>query len=158
GSVNNLTVENRSSEYELFIQEGDIIKGGQQDRLIAVDMLLPPKSGVVPLPVHCVEQGRWSRRGGEAVTQFNKSDKFAVGNGLRLANASAQQTEVWKNVALNQNNLSSNLQLNVNAPESATSFQLTLENKAVEAKVAEFEAALKSAGETRKGVTGVVFV
>src|SRR5262249_28919010 len=51
GNVNDLTVENRSTDYELFIQEGDMIKGGKQDRVIAVDLLLPPKSGVVPLPV-----------------------------------------------------------------------------------------------------------
>ena len=64
--VNQLSVENRSSDHELFIQEGDIIKGGKQDRLIAIDMLLPPNSGRVSFPAHCVEQGRWTetrRRG-----------------------------------------------------------------------------------------------
>src|SRR6059036_828776 len=34
GDVNQLAVENRSTDTELFIQEGDIIKGGRQDRLI----------------------------------------------------------------------------------------------------------------------------
>src|SRR5207249_1949142 len=46
----------------------------------------------------------------------------------------------------------------VNAEESATSFQLTLENKAVQAKVAEFEQTLRAAGDTHPNVIGVVFV
>ena len=87
GEVNTLSVENLSADYELFIQDGDMVRGGRQDRLIAIDMLVPPRSGKVPLPAHCVESGRWTGRGDEDTKQFNKSDQFAVGNELRLANA-----------------------------------------------------------------------
>jgi hypothetical protein len=158
GDVNTLAVENLSSEYELFIQEGDMIKGGKQDRMIAVDMLVPPRSGRVPFPAHCVESGRWTNRGGEAATHFTKSDQFAVGNELRIANAAGQQGEVWKTVKVQQDKLSMNVGVNVNSAESETSLQLALENGAVRAKVAEFEQALRAAGEKRPNVIGVVFV
>ena len=52
GNVNTLAVENRSPDTELFVQSGDIVKGGRQDRIAATDMLLPPNSGLVPLPAH----------------------------------------------------------------------------------------------------------
>jgi hypothetical protein len=43
GDVNNLTIQNRSRE-EVFVQAGDIVKGGQQDRVLALDLILPPKA------------------------------------------------------------------------------------------------------------------
>jgi hypothetical protein len=158
GTVNTLEVENRSPDHELFIQEGDIIKGGKQDRLIAIDMLLPPNSGRVSFPAHCVEQGRWTGRGQEPAKEFHASTKFAVGNDLKLANATYQQGEVWKNVALQQDKLSENVGKRVNAAESASSLQLALENPAVLAKVGEYETVLKEECSKRKNVVGVVFV
>ena len=46
GSVNQLTVENVGTD-EVFVRAGDIVKGGQQDRVLSVDLLLPPHSGRV---------------------------------------------------------------------------------------------------------------
>jgi hypothetical protein len=157
-NVNTLAIENLSPEYELFVQSGDIVKGGKQDRMVQFDMLLPPKSGVVPLPAHCVEQGRWTGRGSEDAKQFSSSAKCAAGKELKYANASGVQSEVWEKVKRNQERLNENLKVKVNAEESPTSFQLTLESAALEAKVASYEAALKAAGENRENVIGVVFV
>lgn len=157
GNVNTLAVENRSSEYELFVQSGDIVKGGRQDRMVQHDMLLPPNSGRVPLPAHCVEQSRWTNRGKEDAGKFAKCDNFAAGRGLRYANYAGEQHAVWANVSQSQKKASDNLGVSVNAAASPTSFQLTLESDAVRAKVAEYEAALKSAAEDRSDVLGVVF-
>ncbi len=55
--VHQLAIENVSTE-EVFVQAGDIVKGGQQDRTIANDLVVPPRSGKVPLASFCVEQGR----------------------------------------------------------------------------------------------------
>lgn len=49
GSVNQIKIENTGSE-EVFIQSGDIVKGGQQDRVIQVSFVLPAKSGRCPSP------------------------------------------------------------------------------------------------------------
>ena len=69
GSVNALTVENIGKD-EVFVQAGDIVKGGQQDRVLSVDLLLPPRSGEVSIAAFCVEHGRWTARGNEDVRQF----------------------------------------------------------------------------------------
>jgi hypothetical protein len=71
--VNLLHVENVSKDVEVFIQSGDIVKGGKQDRVIAFDLVLPPKSGRVPVIAYCVDQARWRQRGNEAVGHFGSS-------------------------------------------------------------------------------------
>ena len=128
--VNMLAVENKSDEYELFIQSGDIVKGGKQDRMVQLDMLLPPKSGVVPLPAHCVEQGRWTGRGSEDSKAFKSSNNCAVGNDIKIANFSGQQPAVWKKVEQQQAKLNESFKgsANVQAAASPTSFQLSLES------------------------------
>ena len=44
GTVNELKIENTGEE-EVFIQSGDIVKGGKQDRVLRMSFVLPPKSG-----------------------------------------------------------------------------------------------------------------
>src|SRR3982751_4207415 len=67
--VNSLTIENVSSE-EVYVQSGDIVKGGAQDRMLVTDLILPPRSGKIAIDAFCVENGRWSPRGNEEDTQF----------------------------------------------------------------------------------------
>jgi|GEM_PF-309526 len=157
-NVNALTVENQSPDSELFIQSGDIVKGGRQDRVAAIDMLLPPKSGVVTLPVNCVEHDRWTARGTENSQQFKSSANSIAGKNLKYANATFQQSAVWENVKQEQGKLNANVGTSVNAPASPSSFQLSLESPAIKTKVAKYEAALKAAGESRTDIIGVVFV
>ncbi len=108
GSVNQLTIRNRSQE-EVFVQAGDIVKGGQQDRVLALDMILPPNSGRIPIDAFCVENGRWSQRGGEAKSAFNSSNNTLASKGLKLAaRNSRSQDEVWENVSVAQNKLAKN--------------------------------------------------
>src|SRR5688500_14711739 len=56
GTVGELAIENKSNE-EVFVQAGDIVKGGQQDRTLSLDVVLPPKSGKIPVASFCVERG-----------------------------------------------------------------------------------------------------
>src|SRR5262249_42685987 len=58
GNVNELSIENVSDE-EVYVQSGDIVKGGRQDRVLAMDLIVPPKSGKMPIESFCVEHGRW---------------------------------------------------------------------------------------------------
>jgi hypothetical protein len=69
GSVNELQIENLGAD-EVFVQSGSIVKGGQQDRVLSVSLLLPAKSGRIPIASFCVEQGRWTARGKEDVKTF----------------------------------------------------------------------------------------
>src|SRR6266511_2878583 len=109
GDVNRLTIQNRSNQ-DVFVQAGDIVKGGQQDRVLALDLIVPPKSGRIPIDAFCVEQGRWSRRGNEAVAAFSASDNALASKDLKIAaKARKSQGEVWANVGKTQEKLAANL-------------------------------------------------
>lgn len=58
-NVNSLSFENFSDQ-PIFLMSGEVITGGMQDRVIARDMVIPPRSGMVEVPVFCVEKGRWT--------------------------------------------------------------------------------------------------
>src|ERR687883_1105547 len=95
--VNELSIENVSEDEEVYVQSGDIVKGGQQDRVLAVDLVVPPRSGRMPIAAFCVESGRWSRRGGEAASTFESSNDRIATKDLKIAaNGSKSQGEVWE--------------------------------------------------------------
>ena len=71
GNVNTLAIENLGDQ-AVFVQAGDVVKGGRQDRTLTVSLLLPPKSGRVPIASFCVEHGRWSARGGRGCAQLRR--------------------------------------------------------------------------------------
>ena len=88
-NVQELSIENVSSDCDVFIASGDIVKGGDQDRVLAYDMLVPPKSGKMPLSSFCVEAGRWAQRTGEENKSFGSSKDQIATKDLKLANRSA---------------------------------------------------------------------
>ena len=73
GSVGQLEVENHS-DLDLFIQAGDVVKGGRQDRTLGVDLVVSAFGGRVPVPAFCVESRRWHKRRNESDAVFTKSD------------------------------------------------------------------------------------
>ena len=157
--VNELTVENKSSQYEVFIQSGDIIKGGKQDRVLGVDIILPAKSGKISIEAFCVESGRWTQRGGESAGQFTSSNERIVSKDLKLAaNKERSQGEVWKKVQETQDKLSANVGTTVNSGVSKTSLQLSLENKQVVANIDEYLKNLSGILEGESDVIGYAFV
>jgi hypothetical protein len=179
GNVNQLEIENLGNE-EVFIQSGDIVKGGQQDRTLMVSLVLPPKSGRVPIASFCVEQGRWSARGREDVKNFSTSSAAVPSREMKLAMKAPQpapvvtrgrasgfttaaaetgerQRQVWDGVAKAQQRLSSNLGGQVRSGESASSLQLALENEKLLDAQAAYVNALKAAGEAEPDIIGYVF-
>ena len=72
GDVEELVVRN-PGDREVFIQAGDIVKGGKQDRVLTVSMVVPPGSGDIPVGAFCVERGRWEGRGSEEEREFSAS-------------------------------------------------------------------------------------
>lgn len=155
--VNELSIQNISNE-EVYVQSGDIVKGGQQDRMMAVDLILPPRSGRIPISAFCVENGRWSKRGTEEVTVFNSSANVIAGRELKLAAKNAEsQGEVWRQVAVAQDKLSANTGGRVNGASSPTSLQLALENKQVQASADSYVKALGGIVAGKPDVIGYVF-
>jgi len=134
-NVNELSIENTSDE-DVFIQSGDIVKGGQQDRTLKDDMILPAKSGKLNLSAFCVEHGRWTRRGAERADTFESSRQAVASKELKMAvKMRANQSEVWDGVAKAQDKLSSNVGAGARAQASPTSFAMTMTAPAVEKSI-----------------------
>lgn len=167
GSVNNLEIEN-SGTADVFIQAGDIVKGGQQDRVLTVSMILPAKSGRVEIGSFCVEKGRWSKRGNEDVRQFASATEAMPSREAKLAmrapsaapsgsdeaaasqrahmlreETARRQAEVWASVANVQKRLGDKLGAPVAAAASASSLQLSLENDKLKKTRAAYVAGLQ---------------
>jgi hypothetical protein len=158
GDVNELEVQNKSKDHTLFIQAGDIVKGGRQDRVLSVDLILPPGSGKIPITAFCVEQGRWSARGDESAQQFASAEKSLAGKDLKLAAKSKRsQTEVWNAVAETQAKLAASVGEDVAAPASPTSLQLSLENTKVAEAVGKHVAALTALAADYPDAVGYLY-
>jgi hypothetical protein len=156
--VNQLAIENVSPNEEVFIQAGDIVKGGQQDRVIAFDLIVPAKSGRMPIASFCVEAGRWTRRGSESAANFDVSNNQAPTKGLKIAvRQQMAQGKVWENVADAQRKLSANVGGSVQSPTSASSLQLTLENRKLQQTVNDYIKQLQGISEGKNDVIGFAF-
>jgi len=156
-SVNELAIENLS-DMDVYVQSGDIVKGGDQDRMISVDFIVPPKSGRMPIAAFCVESGRWTRRGSEASANFSSSENVVAAKDLKLAAKRANSQEaVWANVTVAQDKLSNNVGGSVNAGASRSSLQLSMENNKVKESTTAYTKALADIVKNRPDVIGYVF-
>jgi hypothetical protein len=97
--VNRLVLVN-GSDRPLILLAGEIVTGGKQDRVVAKDRIILPKSDPIDLDVFCVEPHRW----------VETSDRFGVASGGALglfaqpsvrgkAMATKDQQAVWDQVA-----------------------------------------------------------
>jgi hypothetical protein len=155
GQVNELSIENRSS-LDVYIQSGDIVKGGRQDRTLVTDLVLPPHSGKVPIAAFCVEHGRWTQRGSEQAGQFSTSNRALPSKSLKLAVRDEQnQSKVWAEVARAQGKLSSDTAA---ATPSPTSMQLSLEDKTVVKQTNTYVDSLAKIIDGRDDVVGYAYV
>ena len=156
--VNELSVENISKHFDVFIQSGDIVKGGKQDRVLGVSIIIPARSGRIKIEAFCVESGRWQKRGNEDAGQFSSSNDRIVSKELKIAaNGARSQQEVWAKVSEAQEKLSRNVGAPVTSGSSATSLQLSLENGKVAATADEYVKKLRALIDGRADVIGYAF-
>ena len=80
--VNELAIRNLSNQ-DIYVQAGDIVRGGDQDRMISIDFIVPPGSGRMPIAAFCVEAGRWSKRGNEESASFGSSENMIATKDLK---------------------------------------------------------------------------
>lgn len=156
-SVNELSIQNFSDE-DVYVQSGDIVKGGQQDRMIGVDLIVPPRSGKLPISAFCVEHGRWSGRGNEQSRVFSSSSDVAATKEIKLAaKRENSQGEVWQSVTVAQDKLSRNVGTRVNSTVSESSLQLAVENNRVQETADNYVKALGGIADRSDDVIGYVF-
>lgn len=157
-SVNNLAIENVSEKYHVYLQAGDIVKGGKQDRTMGYDMVLSPKSGKLDLPAFCVESGRWRGRGQESSHAFAENTNMVSSKALKQAVRGVKsQSEVWENVSTLQSKLSTNVGEDIRDERSSSSLQLALENEKLQNLKAEYIQNLEKIVEQQQNVRGFVF-
>lgn len=147
GSVNELNIDNNSAEY-IYINSGDIVRGGKQDRTIQYDVILPPKQKNTNLASFCVEHGRWTNRGNENVQAFETSSKALSSKELKIASKyKKDQSEVWNKVNKYQDKANTSInrtkganeKVEVKSSVSASSLELTLDNAEIKKLNAEYK-------------------
>ena len=146
GNIHALSIENLGKS-DVFVQAGDLVKGGRQDRVLGVSMLVPVKSGRVPIAAYCVESGRWGQRGYEDTRGFTSSlhaffsprAKTALRRAAMSFDPEARrfadreyagfQRNVWDEVASTQSELAAAVNKDVRSAASPTSLDLSLEQE-----------------------------
>jgi hypothetical protein len=155
--VNELSIENVSLQ-DVFIQSGDIVKGGAQDRTLKDDLILPSKSGRVNINAFCVEHGRWTQRGNESVQTFGSSTQALATKELKMAvKLKEDQREVWRQVEQAQARLSTAMNFSAQAAPSPTSFAMTMEIPAVQRSIDGYIQELAGAPNHQDDVIGYAF-
>ena len=150
--VNRLSLTNKTGK-PLLLLAGEMIVGGQQDRIVGHDCLIEASNTPVPLDVFCVEHGRWS--GGSSFGHGVGPGDGSGGSGFNLgggdpapaiaqmalptirqkAQASKSQGEVWNAVEET---------VTVTATETQTgNLTSVYKNKRVNTKLGGYQRALK---------------
>ncbi len=108
GAVHTLTVQNKSED-TVFLMAGDVVQGGKQDRVIAQDRVIPPRT-ITDIAVFCVEPHRWQAQGevdtdgsrqqeqNKHIYAFTGYYNVAAKDIRRSATHSKNQQEVWDKV------------------------------------------------------------
>jgi hypothetical protein len=102
-TYNILTVQNKSQD-TIFMMSGDVVTGGNQDRVIARDQAVAPRT-VKNVDVFCVEQGRWqftdstATPNEKAIYAFRGYYNVASPQVRQAVQRTNNQSEVWAAVA-----------------------------------------------------------
>jgi hypothetical protein len=157
--VNELALVNRSGK-KLVLLAGEVVVGGQQDRIVQEDRIIPPVSVPVALNVFCVEHGRWSPRAAShdsgaghgpvaapAPVQFSSLGAVAHPKLRAAAQDKKEQGEVWSEVSKNNAKLGTS--------NTTDTYQEVYSSKRVGAQMDDYLRALERE-VLRPGVVGVV--
>jgi hypothetical protein len=181
GNVNELAIENRGDE-AVFVQAGDIVKGGKQDRSLTVSLLLAPHSERIPIASFCVEPGRWSQRGREDAGHFSSALAAMPSREAMIAmkapapaqtavqrelasdpsHRSAEETRerqqrVWDYVRSINRELSNDLSASAGPMPVPNSLQTALEDDKLKQAQEAYIEELRPAGEKEADIIGYVF-
>ena len=114
GRVDTLAFAN-ASDHPVFVLAGEVILGGKQDRVVATTTLIPPHT-TQPVPVRCIEHGRWQGSSDDfttaetlahdrlrgTATYAAQGDVWAEVQKLNNANATTNDTDTYRTLAIRQ--------------------------------------------------------
>ena len=100
GATERVRLENHSKR-NLFIQAGEILRGGNQDRAVAGDLIIPaprhePESCMVP--VFCAEPERSVPMRGGTPDLFTQFDQCCPGRRLKKELRLGTQEDIWREI------------------------------------------------------------
>jgi hypothetical protein len=96
GTVNELYIQNVSAD-TIMILSGEVVQGGKQDRMIALDVILYPGKNKRKVQVYCVEHGRWQPNGDGR--NFKNYYSLSSNEVRKAGTVAKNQQEVWDKVA-----------------------------------------------------------
>ena len=111
GQVPRIKIINRSG-HMVFVMAGEQLVGCKQNRVVNASIMIPPHSEM-PLPVTCVERGRWGYRSAVFSSAHSSSHHRlrammagqAAQSYRRAGVPSADQAAVWREVSRNADRL-----------------------------------------------------
>jgi hypothetical protein len=106
--VRELLIDNKSDR-PLYLQEGERLQGGKQDRIIASSLVIPAHSGKQTLPAFCVEQSRWTEGKGGAAFAACPNPALAPKAVRGAAKYAKEQGQIWSAVAALKDGAAANL-------------------------------------------------
>jgi hypothetical protein len=120
-----LEVENLSGR-SIFIEAGDMLKGGTQDQVVAYDYVIGPHSGRVPIETLCVDPFRAAARSGDSAKLFATAGGLIPSRAATLALLAQptsekavrrlRQSAVWWSIASLRGELSQRLGHKMESP------------------------------------------
>ena len=150
--VSRLMIEN-TSDKPLFLQEGDRVTGGKQDRTIYSSLVIAPKSGKQTIPSFCIEQSRWAL--GETGKAFTANANIGyASNGVRqAAKLGKSQGKVWEKVAEQKEAL--NKQIDI--AKKTSSLNEAIDSKKIVASTKAYKGKLTDVLAKHGDAVGVAF-
>jgi hypothetical protein len=152
--VGELLIDNRGDR-PVFLQEGDRLSGGKQDRTIITSLVVPPKSGKMPLPAFCIEEGRWQAgmRGGSFSGTANSA--LATKSVRLAAKVAKDQVAVWRSVQMEKRVVAGSL---ASVPNHTTSLNEALDSPAAKKVSDDLAEALGGILKGHRDAVGVAIV
>ena len=139
--VNRVSVTSKAGK-PLYLMAGDIILGGQQDREIARDTIVPKAAKNYVVEVFCVEHGRWTG------SQHFSGGEIASSSLRRETQQTKQQERVWNKVAQEVQTLK--------AQTSSGTYRAVASNQAAQNNVSAYVKALGARLKTDRRALGLV--
>lgn len=125
-TVNTLQIQNKS-DLPLFLQEGDRVTGGKQDRTIYSSMVVEANSKPQNIPTFCIEQSRWAMGSLGKNFKFNQNVCYASNAVRSAAKIAKNQSHVWNEVAKSK----SALQQTIGTSNFSSSLHEAIDSKKV---------------------------